>query len=349
MSEHQILPYANKLKVLTYNTLARLLCSEENFKEPNYDPNNLLFENRYSRIWNKLDTYIKEGYVICLQEVDTASSGQFQLDFKKRGYDFYFHGYGKQWNNFMGVAIAVPSSFNVVKVDKFRIADGKDWPKPSYHINSKTSQWMKYLSRGYVDWTTPYTSYKTWSISKKKWNFMITLEIQNDKGSNIFVSTLHMPCSFRNPSTMFTYAALARQHIKDFSNGSPYVLAGDFNICPNSDLYNFLLTGNCDPKSIRKDFPPEDTWNPNDLELGNIRSAVLECHGSEPAFTNYCFNSIFGNTEPFCDTLDYIFVSEHFGIEDTFKQPSFTSTTENLCPSIDEPSDHLLIWAELEY
>jgi exonuclease III len=339
----------NKIQVLSYNILAKLLCTESNFSKPYYNPDDVLFENRYMRMWQMFDKYIIKKYVFCLQEVDTETSCKLQLDFKKKGYDFYFHAYGQTFNGYMGIAIAVPSEFNVINVDKFRIGDGKKWPK--YNNQSfYGADLINWLSLGYIDYTKK--NYGVYNNSKNRWNFMITIELELTNTSNnlpisVLISTLHMPCAFRNPSTMITYSALAMKHIQKLSNNNskPYILAGDFNITQkNHNLYKLLTTGKCDESQIENDFPPEDTWRPNKCNIKPMKSAIKEYMGEEPLWTNYCINGVFGMTEPFKETIDYIMLSNHFTVTDAFKEPD----NDQLCPNWTEPSDHILIWSVLE-
>lgn len=331
-----------KLNVVTYNILAKLLCTEDNFALPNYNPNDVLYANRYMRMWANLEPHIEVGSVICLQEVDVQTSGQLQIDFKKRNYDLYFHAYGMPHNGYMGVAIALPSNLKVVGVDKFRLADGKEWPR----IQNKTpfgSKFLKLVTGGYLDFTPK--NYTNWFKSKSRWNFMITLEIEYGLNKKLFVSTVHMPCAYRYPATMLTYTALTMEHIQKLAGNNPFVLAGDFNITPNTNLYNLLTTGHCDETSLDSDFPPEDEWRPKFLELKPMKSAINALYGEEPEWTNYCLNSVFGSTEPFRNTLDYIFVSDHFTVTNAFRE----ADEDKLCPNSREPSDHVLVWASLEY
>lgn len=330
----------NRLKVASYNVLSKFLCSEASYSPENYDPSSLLYENRYARLWDNLEGYVADRSVICLQEVDVETSGRLHIDFKKRAYEFHYHPYGMTHNGYMGVAIAVPRIFNIKRIDRFRIMDGKEWPKVDTSSSFGTST-LKWLSGGYLDFTV---NYANWFKARSKWNFMLTLEIEVEPNKSIFVSTIHMPCAFKNQSIMITSAALALEHIQKLAGHHPYVLAGDFNICPGTNLYDLITIGRCQNDEIEKDYPPEDTWRPGNLSLRPMRSALKEFSGREPEWTNFCLNSIFGNTDPFKDTLDYILMSDHLRVTNAFCR----AERDELCPNNKEPSDHVLIWSELE-
>jgi mRNA deadenylase 3'-5' endonuclease subunit Ccr4 len=67
-----------------------------------------------------------------------------------------------------------------------------------------------------------------------------------------------------------------------------------------------------------------------------------ESLGREPEMTNYAQGM---NRPPYCDTLDYIFISRHFEVVSTVPLPSREASS--LMPNETEPSDHLLIGAQL--
>jgi mRNA deadenylase 3'-5' endonuclease subunit Ccr4 len=172
----------------------------------------------------------------------------------------------------------------------------------------------------------------------------------------------------------------------------PYILAGDFNIMPNSSHYQLLTTGTLDENDST--FPPpkyDMKWtvqshamdsayammssssgddgggNDNDNKEGG------EEGGGEPEFTNYAH--IQDQDDPFIGTLDYIFLSKKEKTTTTDAARSSTSgkgkkdddnvvgqwwkvngvsklpTVSNSggpFPNAVEPSDHLLIAADLE-
>ena len=212
------------------------------------------------------------------------------------------------------------------------------------------SHMLKWVSGGYLDFTTK--NYTNWFKARSKWNFMLTLEIELDQKQkleqkkNMFISTLHMPCAFKelDQSIMITSAALALEHIQKISGTNPYVLAGDFNIRPGTNLYDIITTGIYQGDHIINDYPPEDTWRPNNIGLKPMRSALKELYGVEPKWTNYCINSRFENAEPFKDTLDYILISDQFKVINAFCK----ADTDIICPNDKESSDHVLIWSDLE-
>jgi 2',5'-phosphodiesterase len=68
-----------------------------------------------------------------------------------------------------------------------------------------------------------------------------------------------------------------------------------------------------------------------------------QAHGSEPDFTNYAENK-FG---PFIGTLDYIFLSPKLRATGAVLLPSRDAVEDGPYPSLEEPSDHVLVWADV--
>eukprot|EP00958_Prasinococcus_capsulatus_P011643 scaffold1158_cov351-Prasinococcus_capsulatus_cf.AAC.3 len=176
---------------------------------------------------------------------------------------------------------------------------------------------------------------------------MITTRLRERAcGSEVVIATYHMPCMFYAPKVMTVHAALAAKRVHDLANGSPYVLAGDFNIKPNEGPYCLLTTGQMpvdSPAYIpEEEYIESDSWRPDPSPM---RSAYKAIHGSEPEFTNFAQTK--GMEEPFVETLDYIFCSEQIVVEDV---PMLVGKAEaqGPYPSATEPSDHVLLTATLK-
>lgn len=150
----------------------------------------------------------------------------------------------------------------------------------------------------------------------------------------------------------------------------PYILAGDFNIKPGDAAYVLLTTGAMDPTDPAFPAPPatdnnnnnntgavtDDDNNDNDWKqpwTPSLKEPVMSAYAAasdsgttEPDFTNY---SRVKEDEPFIDTLDYIFVSRSgIAVESVRTLPHRNDEALNgPFPNHDEPSDHVLIAANL--
>lgn len=82
----------------------------------------------------------------------------------------------------------------------------------------------------------------------------------------------------------------------------------------------------------------------------NATNATLHVTGcnTEPGFTNFAKRS-FSNGEEFCETLDYIWLSDEWkveGVTPLILRKEVPDGVESF-PSESEPSDHMLIGAQL--
>ena len=93
-------------RFVTYNLLAPLL------SEPGWylhcKPSDCDGETRFARILAKLEDEIEAGSIIALQEVCMPWSGRLAAFFLERGYYYCAELYGRNFNGFMGVALAFP-------------------------------------------------------------------------------------------------------------------------------------------------------------------------------------------------------------------------------------------------
>ena len=68
-------------------------------------------------------------------------------------------------------------------------------------------------------------------------------------------------------------------------------------------------------------------------------------NGKEPLFTNYAQTKF--DKQPFIDCLDYIFLSDEWIVKKVEDTPT-EQEVQGPMPTLTQPSDHLLISAELE-
>lgn len=323
------------VKVVSYNILTKNYCNAKTYGPPEYSDEVIDNNKRYSLLTVVLKKFIDQNAIICLQEVDKVTACDLALFFKSQDYDFHFDSYGTIYDGYMGVAIALHRNWNVTKIDRHRLADGKSWPTPFI-----TSYWLNRISLGYLG--TPPPKYEIWSKARNKWNTMLSLEIDN----KFTVSCVHLPCSFNDESTMLTFTVLARQRAQTFANDRPFILAGDFNITPDKSVYSALTDTIFNTESLDRDYPPEDTWNPNTLNLKSLTSACA--NPNEPLYTNKVVSRAFGKTNNFMGTLDYILFSPCLTLinANVFPNNMDSYMSKSLCPNEYEPSDHIPIIAE---
>ncbi len=211
---------------------------------------------------------------------------------------------------------------------------------------------------------------------------------KNSKNDNsaFSISNYHMPCAYFAPAVMNIHSDMVAKRVQDLAAESwssiqksrgndeehsndevlpqqeqegqpkqtiPYILAGDFNILPNSAQYNVLTTGILDASDPT--FPPPKHGMEWKVESSPMNSAYAAFE-SEPEFTNYAH--LKDDSDPFIGTLDYIFLSKNSSVESVSRKYEWKvcgvqplpskQDSGGPFPSEKEPSDHLLIAADLE-
>ena len=90
--------------------------------------------------------------------------------------------------------------------------------------------------------------------------------------------------------------------------------------------------------------PPHEPWRP---ELPRpLRSAYAEARGAEPDFTNYALTAHMRDG-PFIGTLDYIWLAGDALAAERADALPHRSVVAGPYPTADEPSDHVLLAADL--
>jgi mRNA deadenylase 3'-5' endonuclease subunit Ccr4 len=350
----------SSVKLVTYNLLSSSLSSPSYFNKckPEFcDPN-----NRMETILQKLNTEIHDGAIICLQEVSHKFAGELHSYFSQNDYHFVTACSGNKYNGYMGVGVAVPNAkYDIEEVDITRIADTKRTPKkkPISTMQSVYNYMMKFVEH-FLRLLNAWTEKENcWNLALWRHNQMLSLRLKFKKGKtsgSFVVGTYHMPCMFRQPQVMNIHCALSAQHIQKFAKGDPYIFAGDFNIKPDSSMYQLMTTGVIDKKNPECPPPLEDDASGWACSVTPpLGSAYMQANGEEPNFTNLA--QVSNDLVPFCDTLDYIFLSSSDASSTGYESDWITSAVEPLphrseiqetsFPSEKEPSDHLLLSASL--
>ena len=356
----------NNIKVTTYNVLSSHLGGADYYttcKPEDLDP-----PTRLQRLKSKLDQEVAAGAIICLQEVSTHWAGNLHAYFSSRGYCLVTGLYGNKFNGYMGVAIAAPlKDYDVLGVDISNVADTKRMarkPKPTLvqKLLAMLKEPLLQLLKAIGVWKP---QADPWREALRRYNQMVSVRLQPKAagGRPFVVGTYHMPCMFKLPSVMMIHCALSAQHIqrlaKRFTDAStspsssssssasqsaspdPYIYVGDFNIKPDSSMYRLLTQGSVEPAC--PDLPPKepgDAWAPAVAPMG---SAYAAANGQEPPYTNWAKTK---DDPAFVGTLDYIFYSPGDWAVTRVRD----LRTEQLAgpfPIADEPSDHLLLSADL--
>jgi hypothetical protein len=262
--------------------------------------------------------------------------------------------YSNKHSGYMGVVIAVPSAkyivenVNVTALSQTMIRR---------YLPPQRSIIFRFVSQIFGLFRTMIRFPKAINCLEKalnRNNQLLSVRLQCKRSNNVFcVSNYHMPCEFLYPSVMKMHVILAASHAERFANGLPYALLGDFNITPQSQMYEILTKGVTDKTIKSYDIRVSDGDDTSDLikdincfngNVSALRSAYKEILGKEPDYTN---NSQVKNNARFIDTLDYIFLSKNWLVNSVMKLPSMGEVSSPM-PTEHEPSDHLMISATVD-
>lgn len=328
-------------RFVTYNILS------SHFSEPDHfvhcDRADLNPETRLKRVMEKLLPEIAQNAIISLQEVSILWAGELHRFFVEQGYYLVTGLYGYPKSGYMGVAIAFPlGKYQLLETKIERLSDSRDWPK----LSPFTIAGRKFL-QGFVRlWDKKKAKNMEHPIAhaKRRMNQFIFLRLQDKESSEKFgVATYHMPCVYYDPKVMTIHVAMLIQRIQQLAQEDAFVLTGDFNIRPAEPQYQLITTGSMNQNDPA--YPPiisGDAWQ---VEIDQpLRSAYREAFGQEPEFTNYAQTR---KNPPFQETLDYIWLSSQWQVVSALPLPTRDDVTSSF-PNPDQPSDHMLLAAEIK-
>eukprot|EP00586_Coscinodiscus_wailesii_P012213 CAMPEP_0172500430 /NCGR_PEP_ID=MMETSP1066-20121228/138109_1 /TAXON_ID=671091 /ORGANISM="Coscinodiscus wailesii, Strain CCMP2513" /LENGTH=289 /DNA_ID=CAMNT_0013274651 /DNA_START=477 /DNA_END=1346 /DNA_ORIENTATION=- len=276
----------------------------------------------------------------------------------------------------MGVAMAYPlDRYETLQTDISRLSDTREngWPTPPADNDDERSLVTRTLSnawrRGGRVVTTTFDAVirgtvrrlfgfdkvpekreiDHWDMAQNRHNVFLFARLRDKStGADFAIGTYHMPCAFFAPMVMTIHAEMVVRRLRRLSNGAACVLAGDFNILPDSPTYRLITSGVLD-RAVESEDYPSAKWGMEWVSgisgaEGWMRSAYAVKEGREPDFTNY---AKIKEDDPFIGTLDYIFISDEWDVLEVDKIPHRNDVKGPL-PNADEPSDHVLIAANLQ-
>lgn len=281
----------------------------------------------------------------------------------------------------MGILTAVPTStIEIHDVDIVRLSDTYPWPneeQPSSLWETYVTKPLAWLTGGWMVSNQQPPQESPWSMAKRRFNVCITTTLkfrdskptttesttsttttENNNNALFCVANYHMPCCYYAPIVMTLHADAYLAHVQRIaastatgssSSTIPYIVTGDFNIVPSEIVYRFLTQTKTVPTDSVAYPKSSETltssyaWTP--AIQSTVRSAYAVATGTEPDFTNYAQTT--PEEDPFIDTLDYIFISELVRVRNVLPLPH-RDNVEGPFPNAEEPSDHVLIAADLE-
>lgn len=314
------------IRVITYNLLSPHYATQQQF--PYTKPFYLDFQYRIDKTIKLLSSWIKVNFVICLQEVSKEWADILTNYFSDNNYGFVYDYYS---SGTLGIGIAYPNNhYDVMDINIFKSSD--------------------YIGKLSLDTLDENIAQQIAHASKSS-NTMISIYFcakyhGNDIGKRVMISNYHMPCKFMYEYFMTSHivAILAQlELLQEHWNVKSLVLAGDFNMVPDSNVYK-QITGILDSKTAEHIIT---SFKKMDIDITKIFTSFNSAHcvsqKKEPKYTNVCLKE----TNSFVDCIDYIFINENVSVMScmtglTVSDPYTTSYPNGLCPS-----DHIPLSASL--
>ena len=351
------------LNLVSYNILATIYANKETY--PYTDERYLSHNYRSALIKNDLKNMIDRGCVICLQEVNYEWYSDLLVFFSQNKYNFLIESYGNKLNDYMGVAIAYPITFNLIYYRPVKVKDeiyknitDKYKKKLEDYSKKKDDSNLKFIpcDPNAKKIIKPIDSL---SFSLEKNNVVMFLIIKNGQ-KNYAIGNYHMPCAFADPGAMVIhglfYTNICVELNKKYNKNGALFMCADMNTKPTELLIKLLEndSNHKDPFFVK--FPLEKMFN-IDLLQNNIYSIYKYLNGDEPEYTNYVLNKNKENPNGmymFRETLDYIFTNN---IKNISKKSiacvnSFDRLEEHYgvdpLPNARNISDHLFLYSKIK-
>ena len=339
------------IKVISYNILSPFLCHDGEFI--GYNAGHLQWQSRKQLLFNYLQKWIEDSPIICLQEISFNWKGKLEEFFRKNNYTFFTMNYGHKSNGFFGVGIAIPDQYSIKNTEYLHMGSIINANPPEHIYNwfyqqKQTERKKEEDKLSFVDRVAFLMEelveskedeiqkiQDTINEAKNRNNFAIglTLETKDEVPKQFMIYNYHMPCTFKKPVIQAMHIdAIKKLIIKN--KQVPTIFAGDFNVTPDSDGYNYLTSPFLQDE--HRIYIP--VGNHSDIAL---KSAFKEIGKEEPNFT--CFSHTkFGGE--FKNTLDYIFF--HGSLQASEAERLILTSTK--MPNQSNPSDHLPLTATFQ-
>jgi len=331
------------VRVVQYNILSTELASpffyvhtETKFLKP---------DSRWTLLKQKLVPEIDQESIFCLQEVSLDWLEKLVPFFRQYGYQCEYNNYGWTVNGYMGICIAYPNKYRLEAMKMFKVGEviqEKTLPlklTKYQRLQKKFFIWVFWLL-SIFGLSNPKSNEDSWLKAIKKQNTLLCLRLsENEKA--FCIGTYHMPCSYKDQSIMLLHTVTCIQLMNKFAGNYRYILAGDFNFKPDSLMYKVVTTGGNYNSYVDVSLNLDTSMC--SVKLATPMKSVYSYIGQEPLYTNF---SHVKDHEPFNGCLDYIFISRGWKVLSVKELPSQLPQTSY--PSGDEPSDHLLLAANLE-
>lgn len=346
-------PIRHNFRVITFNLLTQYHAKHNNY--PMCEKKYLSKSYREQRVLSLIERWTKANFIICFQELTNDWITFFDREniFSNNQYSIITASYsGGRW----GVGIAYPLvHFTVLKNTRINI--GESVKTMVNKMNDlPTIKCPEIIKNELADAS---------DVDNCALSILFMCKYQGKiNGKYLMVSTYHMPCCYDKKFFMFSHLYFLKRHLDyvqtlwtdecNIPREMAQVLAGDFNMLPNSDEYTLMTSMQYSKSIIINVFMcileelGYDTKN-----VVNFWSAHSLKHGCEPQYTNISLrhNRETGNIDKFIGCIDYIFVNNYVNVRSSlvglvcndYENPYETSYPNARCPSDHMPLSSSLI------
>lgn len=207
------------IRIVSWNILSQGLIQpqKDSFCEKGYfykDATILEEEYRFKRFVDVISGWMREEYIICLQEVPWSwwLSNEIQESIIREQYEIATEFYGTSEQYYMGVIICVP-------ISRYKVKENK-----KIHVQAL------------IDDISGLENYKDITVLKKKRKdiYLVTKIKDKINKNEAWIATIHMPCWFFIPFLMKKiFQQIINSSIFEVIKESiPYIWVGDYNMNP---------------------------------------------------------------------------------------------------------------------
>jgi endonuclease/exonuclease/phosphatase family metal-dependent hydrolase len=224
----------------------------------------------------------------------------------------------------------------------------------NYHDSRSARDWILEALNAKSAFDAHPANAKAYAKARRSENLALAVEFEGVGASkeipNFAFVSVHMPCMFWSPAAMVTFAGLLKKTANDFALASekcvyltpiPTIIAGDFNAEVGSPAYAYM-TENTFDEAIFEEWA--DDWRPHHWQHPGEREDY-RCVTRAVGPTTNTVSPVSG--EHFTGQIDHIFVNEEATRRGRFPEVKVLGALTEILPNLEEPSDHLMVWARI--
>jgi hypothetical protein len=222
---------AMTVRIVSYNLLVPLFANQpQNFTKCQREF--LKTDYRWNFIQAQLEEEITrhENTILCLQELSLCMLPKLELFFRQLNYSFFSNLYGREYNDYMGVGIAIPVAMKLNSIAYFKIGDYMRSISKSRENQTNLFTWgwnlYQFILSKFIE-----PAPDPWGTAMARSNTLVCLQLVVH-GKLLCVGTYHMPCLFKIPAVMAIHSSIVKDLMYQFADGQDFILAGDFNFKP---------------------------------------------------------------------------------------------------------------------